>query len=145
MGACVWPVAAEITVSKDIVAMSEVLDTFNKLISIAMDDEGVYPHQGVGLKDDGLTIFAIAVRNSDEWKTFLQQHIGDFKELVCSLDISTKPDQGTKYDDALIVFHWTGSDYKIGVINYKPEVIEPIDWNNPYWPARMREFIGDLA
>ena len=127
--------------------MSEVLETFVKLIDIAMDEDGVYPHQAVGQKrgEDGLTIFAVAVRNSSEWRGFLHQNVRDFKELVASLDINTGPDQGTKYDDALIVFHWTGSDYKIGVINYKPELIEPIDWDNSYWSDRMRGFIGDLA
>jgi len=119
------------------------------MIERVIDEEGVYPHQGMARKQDGkLEVLALAVDVPTLIKTFWNK-LGDSEEVIFGLDMTTRPDQGTRYADALVLAHWRKDPSKeladpsclrVGVINYQhePRIVDPIDWDNSHWDHWVR-------
>jgi hypothetical protein len=132
--------------------MSELIKMFEDYLPIKINEEGFpAPPLLAQHHDGGITMAVMAVPGEQIFQYACQKFVGDLtvKEVIFCVDQFTKPNQGTKYADALIVFWWVGEyteDYgfRFGVVNYCPPpntVIEPIDWNNEYWTAKMREIV----
>jgi hypothetical protein len=72
-------------------------------------------------------------------------------EIIFGIDRYTRPEQGTKYADVLTVFWWNGEHtknygFRFGIVDYVPPpdtVIEPINWDNPFWNDIMLRIVGD--
>ena len=128
---------------------NQLTKDYFELIERVIDEEGIYPHQAlVTTEDGGLQMHALAVDVPTLIRHFWNT-IGTSKEVVYGLDMSTRPDQGTRYADALVLAHWTKlpgkplSDpecLKVGVINYQdePRIVDPIDWENSHWDQWVR-------
>jgi hypothetical protein len=123
--------------------------TYFEMIERIIDSDGVYPHQGLVLKKgDKLEMHSLAV-NVPELVAHFWNQLGDAEEVIYGIDMSTRPGQGTRYADALVIAHWTSSPGKdladpsclrVGVINYQnePRIVDPIDWNNSHWDHWVR-------
>jgi hypothetical protein len=124
-------------------------DVYFEMIERVIDEEGVYPHQGVARKkDDSLEVMAIAVDVPTLIQTFWNK-LGESEEVIVGIDMSTRPNQGTHYADALVFAHWTRDPSKkltdedclrVGVINYQhePRIVDAIDWENTHWTHWVR-------
>jgi len=124
---------------------------FFELIERSIDEEGVYPHQMLVLKqDDTLEMHALAV-DVPQLINHYWNKLSDAKEVIVGLDMSTRPNQGTLYADALVFAYWTRptsmtmklsdpSCLQVGVINYQfePWIVDPIDWKNTHWDHWVR-------
>jgi len=130
--------------------MSETLpETFMGMVKIAIDEEGVYPHQMISMdKDGGLQVHAMAVEVPDLVQHFWNK-LGESEEVIVGIDMSTRPDQGTRYADALVVAYWKRAAGKkltdpsclqVGVINYQnePRIVDDYDWENTHWDHWVR-------
>ena len=130
-------------------AMREpLIETYFHAIERAIDEKGVYPHQGLLRKGEGLEVHALALDFPELVRHFWDQ-LGESDEVIYGVDMTTRPGQGTRYADALVVVHWTRdrdkkladlSCVKVGVINYQhePRIVDPIDWDNSYWDGWVR-------
>jgi len=126
-----------------------ITDVFFDMINIAIDEDGVYPHQMVTMDKEGaFQIHAMAV-DLPTLLTHFWNKLGESEEVVVGIDMETRPNQGTKYADALVLAHWKRDPSKkltdpeclsVGVINYQnePRVVEPIDWDNSHWDHWVR-------
>lgn len=124
-------------------------EVFMDMVNIAIDEDGIYPHQMVAMaKDGGLQVHAMMVDLPNLVQYFWNK-LGDSEEVIVGIDMSTRPDQGTKYADALVIAYWRRdpdkkltdpSCLKIGVVNYQnePRIIDPIDWDNDHWDHWVR-------
>lgn len=130
--------------------MSEPLTkTYFDMIERIIDEDGVYPHQGmVRKKGDKLEMHSLAVDIPTLIKHFWNQ-LGEAEEVIYGIDMTTRLNQGTRYADALVLAHWTRDPGKklsdpsllrVGVINYQdePRIVDPIDWDNNHWDHWVR-------
>jgi hypothetical protein len=132
--------------------VTDLVKVFEDALPQLIDEEG-FPRPPLFAlhHDDTLTMATMAIPGEQIFATALNKFMVDLtvKELIFCIDQFTKPDQGTKYADALIVFWWQGErignyGFRFGVVNYRPEpnlIIEPIDWDNVFWNARMLRIV----
>jgi hypothetical protein len=132
--------------------MSDLVKQFEDYLPTQIEEAGFERPLLLASHHDGqITMAVMAIPGDQIFHHACHHFLTDLtvKELIFCVDQYTKPNQGTKYDDALIVFWWAGEyteDYgfRFGVINYRPPpnlLIEPIDWNNAYWTEKMREIV----
>lgn len=131
-------------------------DEFARMIGFAIDEEGVYPHQGFSKTAEGkLEIGALALDYPGCLKWFWDKVcIEGASEVIFGIDRTTKEGQGTEFADVITLCHWQdptagqlaldgswGNSFRIGVINYQhePRIVRPIDWENEFWIGRMTE------
>ena len=131
----------------------DLVNDFEQMIKIVIDEKGVYPQQGIVLTfDDKLEINALALKPDQIFNWFWDNVCNkSAKEVIFGLDRSTKEGQGTEFADVLTCCHWSekfiesegtwGSAFRIGVINYQnaPRIVRPMDWNNEFWKKTMSE------
>lgn len=133
------------------------MDDFPKLmrdsVVTMMDAKGVYPYPAFALHADGhldCLMFDLPPKQVfGEIKKLLHKGC---TEIIFGLDRSTKPGQGTKYDDVFVCSYFKDGEWKVGVINYIPPkdgqetVVDDWDWDNEWWQAAARgELDGALA
>jgi hypothetical protein len=125
-----------------------LVEEFERMSALAIDDNGIYPHNGMVVdKDDKLCLCALDLKPAEVFQWLWQQvTVESAKEVIFGLDRSTKPGQGTEFDDVLTCCHWRedladkwNRAYRIGVINYQiePRIVRPIDWDNEFWKKQM--------
>ena len=129
-------------------------DIYLGIISRVIDADGVYPHQAVCMDKDGsLQIYALAI-DVPTWCRLFWEKVQEFEEVIFGLDMTTRPDQGTRYADALVFVHWTRNVarklgdpecFRVGVINYQddPRIVDDIDWTNDHWNHWLRAVLGE--
>jgi len=126
---------------------------YEGMISTAIDEEGVYPHQSLFREKCGKIDVVVIVGPPRDAINQFWNRLGSYEEVCFGLDMTTRPGQGTKYADALVFVHWQReadkklmdpSCFKVGVINYQhePRKVDPIDWDNEFW---QEEFLKILA
>lgn len=124
-------------------------DDYFDVIERAIDEKGVYPHQGLVLKKDNKLEMHALIVGVPELVAHFWNQLGDSEEVIYGIDMTTRPDQGTRYADALVLAHWTRDPSKkltdpsclrVGVINYQhePRIVDPIDWDNSHWDHWVR-------
>lgn len=130
-----------------------VIETFNQMISMVIDENGIYPHQMVSRKGEAVRITALAVDNAGQAVSKAWEEINDgADELAFGVDMSTRPGQGTEFADALVLGHFTRQSgkkttnpdcWRIGVINYQnePRIVRDIDWENSHWNVEFRKLM----
>ena len=122
---------------------SKLLTEFFDYARSCVGDEGVFP-QPMFVQREGLTIEALAVDGGAVFKRGIE-HAGDSEvtEMVFSVDMSSRPDQGLEFDDFLgVVWLYEGQLYS-GVINYETgegNAFRPIDWHNDYWNHSLHDY-----
>lgn len=132
-----------------------LVEEFERMVQVGIDEEGVYPHPGMFIDIDGKTnICALDLTPDQIYQWFWNQvSIENVREIIFGLDRTTKPGQGTEFDDVLTCVHWRedlddGPDpkwhrcWRVGVINYQYQpdgntVVRPIDWDNTFWRQQM--------
>lgn len=121
---------------------------FHEYVDGVIDEKGVYPFPGMALRQDGkLEIAAITDGNLAYrwfWEQITQHNAA---EVIFGLDRTTKPDQGTEFNDVLTCCHWRDgldgnpwqTSFRIGVIDYQhePRIVRPWNWTNEFWLERM--------
>jgi hypothetical protein len=132
---------------------NELIEMFSQMISLAIDEKGVYPHQMVSRQGEAVRVTALAVDNAGQAINKAWDEINDgADELAIGIDMMTKPDQGTEFADALVLGHFTRQEgkmttnpecWRIGVINYQnePRIIRDIDWENSHWDVEFRKLL----
>jgi hypothetical protein len=124
--------------------MSQPLpDIFHTLVSSAIDEQGVHPHQMVTLFDGRCDVFALATTPAQVFQV-VRVKLMTADELVFGLDrYSLGPAQGTKYRDLVGCGWWRrGLGWCAGIIEYQhePRDVLALDWSNSYWtPILLRE------
>lgn len=130
-------------------------DIFFELLQCTVTEVGFPLSPVLALDVNGeMTVTMLAAPCHKVFQIVTETIISDLKnrEIIFGIDCNTKPDQGTKYADVVLIFWWQRErpgDYgfRFGVVNYKPLpdvlLIEPIDWNNTFWTDVMsREVNG---
>lgn len=133
-------------------AMSKLVERFENFLPIKIEKDGFPWPPLFALHHDDTVTLAVMTIPHEQIFSYACKMLSDLtiKELIFCVDQFTKPNQGTKYDDALIVFWWCGEytenyGFRFGVVNYRPPpntLIEPIDWNNVYWNEKMLEIVA---
>ncbi len=134
----------------------EFLHVYKELIKSTLGEGGIYPHHVVSETDQKTIQFGIITKTSpieiwrrsmNTWKT--DSGFGKVVQMVFGMDRTTKPNQGTLYDDCLPFIYANRTDgdlkLKVGVINYDMKRIgtkidpvdEKIDWENPFWTSLL--------
>lgn len=131
-------------------------DIYAESVANVIDERGVYPHQAMALRTDGSLRMMALDTDVHEWSRLFWNEVqglnGQNAEVIFGLDMSTRPNQGTEFADALVLVHWTHdpdkkladpSCFKTGVINYQhePRIVRPIDWNNEHWQHWMQSWL----
>lgn len=112
-------------------------DMFHHAVSIAIDADGVYPHQARRRTKAGIQVFALDLSHMQVMDLTIQRaRESETEELIFGLDRLTKPGQGTEFEDVLpAAWFRKGVGWKVGVINYQPDplIVRPWDWHNVFW------------
>lgn len=137
-----------------------LVDEYIDFLSRQINEKGIQPFGWSRLrKDDGREVFALAVGPEESAELFWQT-IGMAppdklrEELLWGWDISTKPDQGTEFNDAFVFVHWARipgkklavrEAFRVGVLNYQnePRIVRPVDWNNQHWTRWALGFLQE--
>ncbi len=129
-----------------------LVEEFERMVAVGIDENGVYPHPGMILDIDGkLIVCALDLKPDEIFQWFWNAvTIENAQEVIFGLDRSTKPGQGTEFNDVLTCCHWRedladgespkwSRAFRIGVINYQyePKIVRPIDWDNEFWKKQM--------
>ncbi|MCK9459551.1 MAG: hypothetical protein M0R80_07925 [Proteobacteria bacterium] len=126
----------------------DIKKMFWETISVAIDADGVYPHQMIIVdKDDKMTMCAMDV----DYKqilihAFKEIALRNCKELIFGVDRTTREGQGTEFSEVLTCAHWKDGVWTIGVINYQnePRIVRDWDWDNEFWNREMLREITDM-
>ncbi len=118
-------------------------DTFHDLISTAIDAEGVYPQQAIGINHGGrMTMMALDL-SGEATLHLMRGEVakGIYQELIFGVDCYTKPGQGTTLADVIVSGWWSAATgWRIGIIEYQhePRIVKPWCWDNGHWVAKLR-------
>ncbi len=124
----------------------EMVDLFQRLAGQQLDEEGIYPHIGVLVRPNGdTTIEALDLPYQQLlWHLWEMVRSRQYVGCMVGIDMTTRPDQGTLYEDVLVCIAWeAGPDdgtFHVGCLDYRwePRAFHPINWHNTFWDAEMR-------
>jgi hypothetical protein len=119
-------------------------EIYHSNIANWIDESGVYPHQAMVVDKNGkIGVFALDFRTPSEvmnelLKVLLKEQP---KEMIYGLDRFTKPNQGTTLGDVIAGAYWNGDAWRSFIIEYQhePRIVKPLDWNNKFWTAAIKE------
>lgn len=111
-------------------------ETFHALVASSINEDGVYPHHCLSLKDGKLTMQALMIDPMQVYVValkFVTKEKPD--ELIFGLDRFCKEDQGTTLKDCIAGAHWDGKTWRPFIIEYQhePRIVKPLDWENETW------------
>jgi len=130
-----------------------LVEQYEQCLPIWLHADGFPASPLLVLHDDNSTSMgSMLIPQEAIFSTVMAKYMTDVtvKEIVFGVDRYTKPGQGTKYRDVLTVFSWHSERFneiygwRFGVVNYRPPpnaIIEPIDWNNPFWMRIMSNIV----
>ena len=149
----------QIKVSTEPLTESEqkFIQSYMGIVKSSVDKEGIFPHIVISKTDKEKLVIGYIDMNDmkDVWRQLMKfwkqpTDSGKVVEMIFGVDRTTKPGQGTLYDDCLPFIYVNRSNgsttkLKIGVINYDVKRIgtkidpvdEKIDWDNPLWTSRL--------
>ena len=128
----------------------KIVEDYVGFLTGILDETGIQAHGWARrLKDDRFEVYYLAIGPKESAKLFWQT-VGMAspnkirKDVLWGLDMTTRPDQGTEFDDAYVFVHWvripgqkltTREAFRVGVINYQnePRIVRPVDWDNEHW------------
>lgn len=129
--------------------MQTLPEKYHEIISSAIDEKGVFPHQMLGEDDNGkLTMFAVAINNPKQAMEYIfnifngnTKDVPKQKQLIYTLDRWCEKGQGTTLKDCLAGAFYNGRFWLPFVIEYQnePRIVKPINWNNSFWNEKIRE------
>ena len=116
------------------------------LVESSVGEKGVYPQQCAFTDREGqMTLLALAVSGTQALDVAAEKvKSGEAVELVVGIDMWTKEDQGTEFEDVVVVCHFKDGNVRVGVIDYQnePRIVRPLRWDNEHWPTVMMEHLG---
>lgn len=121
--------------------MAEQLpEIFHDLISNAIDEAGVYPHQAIAKRADG-KLEMMALDGALLGVLVAKANEPQIVELIYGFDRMTRPGQGTEFADCLAgAYYQQGAGWRPLVIDYQhePRIVRPINWANGFWAQAIR-------
>lgn len=124
-------------------ALTEV---FHDYVASTIDPEGFpTPHALVRDQTGALTVVVLAVDLPEAYAVMLKLWDQGAAEMIFALDRYALPGQGTMLGDLLAGFHFTRHDAPRPFIieyQYDPRIVQPIEWDNPFWTAGLHHEIN---
>lgn len=123
--------------------MKSLTYQFHEVISRAIDEQGVFPHQCLDIKDGKVTMSAVAINDPAQAYVYVKSIMLTRKpdQLAFGLDRFCKEGQGTTLNDCITGAYRNEGTWKPFVIEYQnePRIVKPIDWENAFWNERIME------
>lgn len=117
----------------------DLVETYLKLVKGIVNEDGVYPQQGViKTKNNHCEIVSFALPGLELW-TAINRRLRkqDIQEYIFGMDLRSIEEDGTEFSDLLLIAHVKENQFHIGVLEYKYNdgnaIWKDIDWNNEYY------------
>lgn len=127
--------------------MKDLFKFYWDLTVLAIDENGVFPHNAIVINQEGTTeLMALMVDSKDALKAIANVIRKNPKELIFGMDRTCREGQGTTLKDCVAGCHLKDGKFTPFIIEYQhnPRIVKPMDYENQFWIETLKKEIEML-